>query len=46
MTAALGVTIGVGRLGTAAIGTVLAWVVLAMLIKLDKRIDGSSADRA
>jgi putative Mg2+ transporter-C (MgtC) family protein len=46
MTAALGVTIGVGRLGTAAIGTVLAWIVLAILIKLDRRIDGSSPDRA
>jgi len=46
MTAALGVTIGLGRLGTAAIGTVLAWVVLAVLVKLDKRIGGSSGDRA
>ena len=45
MTAALGVTIGVGQLGTAAIGTVLAWLVLAVLIKVDKRID-ASADRA
>jgi putative Mg2+ transporter-C (MgtC) family protein len=45
MTAALGVTIGVGQLGTAAIGTALAWFVLAVLIKVDKRIDGS-ADRA
>ena len=42
MTAAIGVTIGVGQLGTAAIGTALAWVVLGVLIKLDKRIDGSS----
>jgi putative Mg2+ transporter-C (MgtC) family protein len=46
MTAALGVTIGVGQLGTAAIGTVLAWIVLAILIKLDRRIDGSNPDRA
>jgi len=46
MTAAIGVAIGVGRLGTAAIGTVLAWFVLAILIKLDKRIDGSDPDRA
>jgi putative Mg2+ transporter-C (MgtC) family protein len=46
MTAALGVTIGLGHLGTAAIGTVFAWIVLAILIKLDKRIDGSTADRA
>jgi putative Mg2+ transporter-C (MgtC) family protein len=42
MTAAIGVTIGVGQLGTAAIGTALAWVVLGVLIKLDKRINSSS----
>jgi putative Mg2+ transporter-C (MgtC) family protein len=46
MTAALGVTIGLGQLGTAAIGTLLAWCVLAILIKLDRRIDGSNADHA
>lgn len=46
MTAAIGVAIGVGRLGTAAIGTLLAWFVLAILIKLDKRIDGSDPTRA
>jgi putative Mg2+ transporter-C (MgtC) family protein len=46
MTAALGVTIGVGQLGTAAIATALAWFVLAVLIKLDKRIDGSDPNRA
>ena len=42
MTAAIGVTIGVGQLGTAVIGTALAWLVLAVLIKVDKRIDGST----
>jgi putative Mg2+ transporter-C (MgtC) family protein len=46
MTAALGVTIGVGQLGTAAIGTVLAWCVLAILVKLERRVEGSSPDRA
>ena len=46
MTAALGIAIGVGQLGTAAIGTVFAWFVLAILIKLDKRLDGSNPDRA
>jgi putative Mg2+ transporter-C (MgtC) family protein len=45
MTAALGVTIGLGHLGTAAIGTLAAWCVLSLLIKLDKRIDGPSSDR-
>lgn len=42
MTAALGVAVGLGQLGMAAIGTVFAWIVLALLIKLDKRIDGSA----
>ena len=42
MTAAIGVAIGLGQLGTAAIGTVFAWFVLAVLIKIDRRIDGSS----
>jgi putative Mg2+ transporter-C (MgtC) family protein len=46
MTAALGVTIGAGQLGTAAIGTLLAWFVLAVLVKIDQRIDGSSPDDA
>ena len=42
MTAAIGVTIGLGQLGTAAIGTALAWLVLSALVKVDKRIDGSN----
>lgn len=41
MTAALGVAIGLGELGVAAIGTVFAWIVLALLIKIDKRIESS-----
>jgi putative Mg2+ transporter-C (MgtC) family protein len=45
MTAALGVAVGLGQLGLAVIGTAFAWVVLALLIKLDQRID-SSADAA
>ena len=42
MTAALGVAIGLGLLGTAAVGVFLAWVVLAILIRLERRIEGSS----
>ena len=42
MTAAIGVTIGLGQLGTAAIGTALAWLVLSVLVRVDKRIDDSS----
>jgi putative Mg2+ transporter-C (MgtC) family protein len=42
MTAALGVAIGLGLLGTALVGVFLAWVVLAILIRLERRIEGSS----
>jgi putative Mg2+ transporter-C (MgtC) family protein len=45
MTAAIAVAIGVGHLGTAAIGVLFAWIVLALVIKLEPRIDGSD-DRA
>jgi putative Mg2+ transporter-C (MgtC) family protein len=41
MTAALGVAIGLGQLGTAAVGLLLAWIVLAVVIKLEARIEGS-----
>lgn len=41
MTAAIGVAIGLGLLGIAGIGTVFTWIVLALLIKIDERIDGS-----
>jgi putative Mg2+ transporter-C (MgtC) family protein len=40
MTAAIGVTIGLGQLGLAMIATILAWLVLSSLVKVDKRIDG------
>ena len=42
MTAAVAVAIGLGQLATAAIGVVLAWIVLAALMRLAKGIDGSS----
>jgi putative Mg2+ transporter-C (MgtC) family protein len=41
MTAAIGVTIGLGLIGIAAIGTTFTWFVLAVLIRVDARIDGS-----
>jgi uncharacterized membrane protein YhiD involved in acid resistance len=44
MTAAIGVTIGLGQLGLAAIATALAWLVLSSLLKVDKRI-GDPSDR-
>ena len=43
MTAALGVVIGLGHLGTAAIGVLFAWLVLATLIRLERRIDTSGS---
>ncbi len=45
MTAAIGVAIGLGHLGTAALGVLFAWVVLALVIKLESRVEGSD-DRA
>lgn len=42
MTAALGVAIGLGLLGTAAVGVLFTWIVLALLIRFEKRIDGSN----
>ena len=41
MTAAIGVAVGLGHLGTAALGVLFAWVVLALVLKLEARIDGS-----
>jgi putative Mg2+ transporter-C (MgtC) family protein len=35
MTAALGVAIGLGELGTAVIGAIFAWIVLAVLIRVE-----------
>jgi putative Mg2+ transporter-C (MgtC) family protein len=42
MTAALGVTIGLGNLGTAAIAAILAWVVLAVLFPLEQALSNDS----
>jgi putative Mg2+ transporter-C (MgtC) family protein len=42
MTAALGVAIGMGHLGTAAVGVLFSWVVLAILIRIERGIDGSN----
>ena len=38
----LGVAVGLGHLGTAALGVLFAWIVLTVLFRLEKRIDGSS----
>jgi putative Mg2+ transporter-C (MgtC) family protein len=37
LTAALGVAAGVGRLGVAAVGAALAWVILAVLARVESR---------
>jgi putative Mg2+ transporter-C (MgtC) family protein len=42
MTAAVAVAIGLGPLATAAIGGVVAWMVVAARMRLAKGIDGSS----
>ena len=36
MTAAIGVAIGLGRLGVAAIGVVFAWFVLGVVVKFER----------
>lgn len=41
MTAALGVTIGLGHLGTAAIAVFFTWLVLAALVHIEKSIESS-----
>ncbi|HZF30747.1 MAG TPA: MgtC/SapB family protein [Gammaproteobacteria bacterium] len=41
LTAAIGVTIGLGRLVMAALAVLLAWVVLALVVKAERRIQGS-----
>jgi putative Mg2+ transporter-C (MgtC) family protein len=41
MTAAIGVAIGLGHLGTAAIGVLFAWFVLAVVFKVERRIEKS-----
>lgn len=46
MTAAVGVAIGIGHLGMAAIATGFAWFVLAVLIRVDKRVESSEPDSA
>ena len=41
MTAAIGVAVGLGHLGTAAIGALFTWTVLAVVLKVEQRIEGS-----
>jgi putative Mg2+ transporter-C (MgtC) family protein len=45
ITSPIGVAIGLGHLGTAVIGVLVAWAVLALFVKLEKRPEGS-ANRA
>ena len=45
LTAAIGVTIGLGHLGIAALAVLFAWLVLSLVIKLESRETGSR-DRA
>ncbi len=43
MTAALGVAAGLGRWGSAAVGVVMVWIILAVLDRIDERIDAQRA---
>jgi putative Mg2+ transporter-C (MgtC) family protein len=42
MTSAIGVAVGVGDIGTAALGVLFTWIVLALLVKLEPRDDAPS----
>jgi putative Mg2+ transporter-C (MgtC) family protein len=46
LTAAVGIAAGIGRLGTALVGTVLALVILGVLYRLDPLIGDGPSDRA
>lgn len=43
MTAAIGVAVGLGRLGAALVSTVLAWIVLTAVISIERLINKESA---
>jgi putative Mg2+ transporter-C (MgtC) family protein len=44
LTCAVGVVIGFGRMIVAVVAVVLAWIVLGMLVKAERRIDASGDD--
>ena len=44
MTAAIGLAAGMGRIGSAAIAVAFAWVILAILARIEARV-GSNGDR-
>lgn len=44
LTCALGVLIGLGKILIAAAAVFLAWVVLALVVKLERRLEGSGHD--
>jgi putative Mg2+ transporter-C (MgtC) family protein len=43
MTSAVGVAVGLGRLGSAAIGAVLTWIILSVFAKLELMAEGKKA---
>lgn len=44
MTSAIGVAVGLGHLGSAALGVAFTWLVLAVLVKIEARAGASSGD--
>jgi putative Mg2+ transporter-C (MgtC) family protein len=44
MTAALGVAVGLGGLGIAIVATVLTWMILSVLLRIEQRLAGRSAE--
>jgi putative Mg2+ transporter-C (MgtC) family protein len=45
-TAAVGVAVGMGGFGVAAIGMLLAWFVLAVLLRIEARVPGNQKTRS
>jgi putative Mg2+ transporter-C (MgtC) family protein len=45
MTAAAGVAAGLGRWGAAALAVALTWIILAVLVRIEARIDARSKAR-
>jgi putative Mg2+ transporter-C (MgtC) family protein len=46
MTAAVGVAAGLGRIGLAAMSVVLAWIILAILARIEARIEPNPSSKA
>lgn len=46
LTAAIGVAVGAGRVGVAVLGVLLAWIILAVLRRIEQWIEGGGSESA